>query len=284
MRSFEYQILRYRPFAFPGEWVAVGVLAYDAKSGAIRFEVSQTVERARGLFANLDLTWLKPELNLTKTQFRTLAGGYEVVRDGVFPATELIGREIAQVSSRILPPNDASLSFGKAYRAAAGEDIDGFFADLVARVLEAHRKPKRERLSDAEVWRKRFSPNVPLKALEGFEPHYSVRTAFKPLAFEFGFQNGALHLLEPTSFDIERESVERKIERRFGRYSMLAKSTSDMEFRVYIPMVPPQECDLQQEIVRAFDSDNFGARVRVDLYEPKDAKRLSKELAAIERA
>lgn len=282
MKSFEYQILRYRPFAFPGEWVAVGVLAYDAETGAIRFEVSQTVERARGLFANLDLSWLRPELNLTKSQFRTLAGGFEVVRDGVFPATELVGREISQVSSRILPPNDASLSFGEAYR-AAGDDIDGFFRDLVARVLEAHRKPKRERLSDAEVWRKRFSPNVPPKALEGFEPHYRVKTAFKPLAFEFGFQNGALHLLEPTSFDIERESVERKIERRFGRYSMLAKSASETEFRVYVPMVPPQERDLQREIARAFDSSNFGARVSVGLYEPEDAKRLSRELAAIER-
>ena len=282
MTELEYQVLRYRPFAFPGEWVAVGVLVAEVASGRFVFQRASSIQRARGLFATLDLSGLRAELRRLESAFSSLARGYAAYADTVLPVAQVEGGSVTNVSARVLPPNDAALQFGEVYR-ARDVSFEAFAADLLARVLEAHLQPSRERLSDQDVWKRKFTPTVGVEALRAFRPTYRVTATVKPLRFEYGYQNGRLHLIDPASFDLEDEGIARKLERRFGRYSMLAQSRSEVAFRVYVPMVLPRELSSRRQIGEALASENFGEAVEVSLYRPEEARRLRDELASIER-
>ena len=282
MTELEYQVLRYRPFAFPGEWVAVGVLVAEVATGRFIFQRATSIQRARGLFATLDLSDLRAELRRLEAAFSSLARGYAAYEDTVLPLPLVEGRSVTNISARVHPPNDAALQFGEVYR-GRDESLEAFTADLLVRVLEAHRQPQRERLSDQEVWKRKFTPTVGAEALRAFQPTYRVTATVKPLRFEYGYQNGRLHLIDPASFDLEDEGIARKLERRFGRYSMLAQSGVESGFRVYVPLLLPQAKKRRQEIGAALASDNFGPGVEVALYRPDEAGRLRDDLASIGR-
>ena len=282
MTRFQYQILQYRPFAFPGEWVAVGVLVYAPSTGRLRFAATKSTSRARGLFAGLDLDGLRRHLGRLGTRFAAVAKGFEVGDANVIPSLELRERDLGDLSRGVLPDNDASLQFGPVVE-ALDVDMDEFFADLRKRVLEDHVAQPRARIDDKQVWRTKFNDVVGAQALVGFKPSYEVATGINPLSFDFGLQNGRLHLVEPTSFDMEPESIAPKLERRYGRYSMLAAAPGNLAFRVYVPLFLPDGGKKQPSILRAFASERFGDRVDIRVYEPKDAERLREDLLGVER-
>lgn len=260
----------------------MGVLVYAPPTGRLRFAATKSTSRARGLFAGLDLDGLRRHLGRLGTRFAAVAKGFEVGDANVVPSLELRERDLGDLSRSVLPDNDASLQFGPVVE-GLDVDMDEFFADLRKRVLEDHVAQPRARIDDKQVWRTKFNDVVGAQALMRFKPSYEVATGINPLSFDFGLQNGRLHLVEPTSFDMEPESIAPKLERRYGRYSMLAAAPGDLAFRIYVPLFLPDGGKKQPSILRAFASERFGDRVDIRVYEPKDAERLREDLLGVER-
>lgn len=232
MITVQYQVLAYQPYAFSGEWGAVAFVAYYPGGDRLDFVKAPRLDRISSLFPNVDMDALRNVyLPLIAKEFRLEAVRMAKTVELPFQAQP---ESLRAFTEKIIPKNDGSLQFQEV-KEMRGPDFEFIMNYLREQFFELHRKPGDQRLDDAEVWRKQFRPSVKLE-VDRFQADFHVERRQREWIFDYGYQKGSLHLIDPASFAlVNKQSITRKLDSRYGKYSQIALGAPDEQFSIYVP-------------------------------------------------
>ena len=270
MVTIRYQVLSYQPYAFSGEWVAVGFLAYSAEQRKLHFEKAPRFDRVTGLFPNADVEALR-DLYLPHLAKITRQLGKAYPQSEEIPFSKLPS-ELASLSRKIIPKNNNALNW-RAEEVMRGSDFEWLIDQLGQRLFDQHRQVASVSPSDDEVWRKQFKPLLSEEVVR-FEQNYDIEYRERNFHFDYGFQNGSLHLIDPTSFLLAKDSsVTRKLDRRYGKYAQLAKAFPNRQYQVYVPAALPENNKQQRLIRNTLEQDLIQNNLSVQIFEKSEIEK-----------
>ena len=106
MITIDYKILRYLPDRVSGEFVNLGVVAYEHTTGTLRSEFVSKAEKVACLFPDVDHDFLEKAVQAIKTHLDGLSAG------------SMFGNKFSleEITGMVLPEDDSSLLFSETKR------------------------------------------------------------------------------------------------------------------------------------------------------------------------
>lgn len=275
MTEIRYQVLAYRPYAFSGEWVAVGCLVYAQELGHLRFVRARSLERASSLFPWGDMQALRHVfLPHIAAQSRMLSKSLPAPDQLAF---EPPPRSISELSAQIIPPNDNSLLWQEE-QVMRGPSLEWIGEYLERALFDRHRKEDASAPSDREVWSRRFKPSLQPEIVR-FDADYVVDVRSRSFHFDYARQNGSLHLIDPASFAlVNAGSITKKLDRRYGKYTQVARAHPSKQYTVYVPAAFPEDSKVSSLVVDTLEHQLGMSNMEVRVYQEADVARLKLSL------
>ena len=245
--SFQYAVLRYMPDAVTQEFVNIGVLLFSHRENYLKIHVSHKYKRVSQMFDGVEPLAFRRIWGTVEKAVGRVSAGLE--QPSLFEERVV---DLETLLRRILPENDASLSFSKV-SSGITDNLDNELDYLYQRLVEYY-LPNQERTSrtDDEVWLEYVTAFKERNIL----PHLgkvTIPTNTFSYTFEHAFKNERWHPVEPVSFDLSSATyIEDKAARWIGKAVML--STSDQIGTLYILSGKPRN----SELIPAYDAAKRG--------------------------
>lgn len=242
MTPYTYTILRYIHDTTTGEFINVGVALHCPEKRYASALCRTTYSRLSKVFPGMNPDHFK-------SLMRHVQSSFEEFGENLFGNLDLEPvSSIMEIARKIIPADDSSLQWAPMGAGKANDPattLEKLFERMVMQYEERHTK---ERRTEDEVWR-HFKHNLESRQLlQHFEPA-TISVQDDEIEFQHTWRNGALHCLEPLSFDLSSpETIKDKAHRWLGRMTSVAESTE--QFKVYFLVGQPQE----QELSSAFES------------------------------
>lgn len=239
LKTYSYVVLRYVHDISTGEFVNVGVALYCKEARYVSAMCRTTYSRIKGMFPGMNTEHFRSLMRFIQARFEE--EGERMARE--LPLNEL--DSIEQIAKTILPTDDSSLQWS---RSSAGRTTDPaavlerLFNNLVMKYEE---RTVRERKTEDDVWRN-FKRDLEVRqVLHHLEPK-TISVRDDEIDFNYTWQNGALHCLEPVSFDLATpDGIKDKAHRWLGKVASIASSTP-LKFHIYFLVGKPQDEGLQK--------------------------------------
>lgn len=255
---FEYSVLRYMHDAVTQEFVNIGVLLFSAEEAYLGLQISPRYKRVSQMFDGIEpLAYRRARRSVEKAAKR-VAGSLK--QGSLF---EEFSNGITDIISKILPTNDAALSFADPAQGLT-DDLDEELNYLFNRLVEFYApKSTRSSRTDQEVW---------VEYVEAFRkrnilPHLTkvtIPTKAFNVEFQHAFKNERWHPIEPVSFDLTNKSyIQEKAAKWIGKAVSLA--TSNEVGTLYILSGKPSDPSLgsaYEAAKRGLEEMTYGIDVR----------------------
>lgn len=269
VKQYQFAVLRYVHDTITGEFINVGLCLFSKDGAFGGMKCRHTYKRITSLFPNVQGEKLKNLLKHIESVFESYHspnGGF-VFED-----------DIEDILYSILPKDDSSLQwfFGGS---GISFDLEQTLDELYFRYVEQYdAKNAKNKKSDEDVWRLFKKDLISFNLVRELQPR-KVTTSDDELMFNYTLQNGALHCLEPLTFDLATsENIRDKARNWLGKVTSLASSKE--KFEVYYMLGRP----LDDELMPAFnDALNIlkKAPVPVHIYNEYESEKLAKNLDGI---
>lgn len=189
--AYSYAVLQYRHDVWVGEALNAGVLLYSESARFLRLKARTGQGRLAQAYPNLDHSAFREAVKALARRFDKIAS-----TSGLF----LPSGGALEVGHKVLLPDDSSLSWGMTGSGVAvdpEEALNRTYARFVGRYeKDAGREVRTDEMVFETVRRK-----LELAELyERVQPHV-VRSKFATIQFKHTIENGALHVIQPVSFD-----------------------------------------------------------------------------------
>lgn len=239
MKKIQYQVLRFLPDRVSGEFVNVGVVAYDQD---VRILLGKFIDKAgtiNNLFPSINGRHLIKSIKLINNKVNQMA----VRLKDEFHFSTI--SSIDEVTSAILPNDDSSLYFSE-IKFALDINVDSCAEYFYTRCVLKHEASEGDDLhSDKEVWTKIYKQHFDKEGITKKLHHSTVRTLNDTLEFDKSWKNGVWNIFEPVAFNLSRpDSVKNKVYKWVGKIDEL--KTSKEEAHVYLLSVLPENKELCQ--------------------------------------
>lgn len=234
---FEYSILRYTHDAVTQEFVNIGVLLYSAQINYLDVKVSTRYRRVSRMFNGIDPSAYRQNRSTIEKAVKRVKKNLD---QGSL--TDGFANELSVIIKKILPENDASLSFSEPKQGVA-ESLENELDYIFNRIVDEYAKePVKTTRTDQDVWsdyRTIFRRKNILQYLE----RTTIKTQMFPIEFDHAYKNERWHPVEPVSFDLSQSSyIHEKAARWIGKAVTLA--TSDQIGTLFILSGKPSEPSL----------------------------------------
>lgn len=240
--TYSYTILRYVHDTTTGEFVNVGVALYAPQARYASALCRSTYGRLNKVFPGINAEHFKSLMRHIQARFEEMGEqlGSQLPLE---PAST-----VEDLARRILPVDDSALQWGPmgvGRTADPARTLESLFERMVMRYED---KAVRERRTEDDVWRHFKRTLETRQLLQYFEPR-KIAVQDDEIEFQYTWQNGVLHCLEPVSFDLSSpDGIKDKAHRWLGRITSIAKTPD--KFRLYFMVGQPQD----EELATAFDS------------------------------
>lgn len=212
--AYSYAVLQYRHDVWVGEALNAGVLLFSESARFLKLKARTGQGRLAQAYPDLDHGAFREAVKAMSRRFNKIA-----VSSGLF----LPSGGALEVGKKVLLPDDSSLSWGMTGSGVAvdpEEALEKIYARFVGRYDRAvGREPRTDDMVFEAVRRK-------LELVELYQrvqPHV-VRSKFAAIAFKHTIENGALHVIQPVSFDsADAENMLDKAAKWAGRLQSIAE-------------------------------------------------------------
>jgi len=269
MINYTYQLIRYLPDRVSGEFVNVGIVFFSKDHKYLKAKTIGRIGRAKHLFPNVNSRTLVKKLKELSNSVNVLGKRWNNEID--FNKYE----NINTVLNSIVPNDDSSIIFSKVF---TGIDLilDNAFDDLFDRMVNQHNIENDKHITDKEVWQKHYKSYFEEYDYKNEIKPKTVKTKGDELVFEHAIKNGKWNFLEPVTFDLSRpNTVKDKVYKWVGKLDELDSSKEN--FNLYLLAILPESKKLKKFIkdrISKNQADNFSVKI----IEPKDAKKLAKQI------
>lgn len=271
MRTFEYQLLRYRPDAVSGEFANVGVIVFDADAKRVLGRFLDKVTRISQFFPGVNGRYLAKVLKHISMDVDRMTSQFHMELD-VFPYAG-----IENVTQAILAKDDSSLYFTETYR-GLDVSIDAMRDNLYDRMVASHlHEDERHLTSDKEVWTKVYKQYFERRHITHHLTTHRVATNLDTFEFEHAWKNGRWNCFEPLNFNLQKEqSIKDKAYKWKAKLNELNSSAEPIHF--YLLSAMPQDAELKTFVTTMFSSVNAG-NVEVEIVEQSQAEAFANRIA-----
>src|ERR1700722_9081650 len=224
MNTIEYQVLRYLPDRVSGEFVNLGIVAFDPAKGNLKSKFINKIGKISSFFPHINSRYL---VKSTKTIQDDL-DIYSVRLQSEFAFKSI--NSLDEITKSILPKDDSALIFSEIKRTL---DISGesTVADLFSRFVSAHliEDEDEEVRRDKEVWNKIYKKHFDDYGISGHLAAHKVKTQNDELEFDKAWKNGAWNCFETVSFNLTRpDAIKNKVYKWVGKLDELNSSKEEM--------------------------------------------------------
>ncbi|WP_039017929.1 DUF3037 domain-containing protein [Halocynthiibacter namhaensis] len=224
--KFTYCLLQYEHDPWLKERLNIGVLVFGPSADYMRLKTRSWDGRILSAYPSLERANFTEDLKQVQRSIQTFA--HKALREpSLFmnaKQTELHSRseqEAFNLAKLLSPDVDSSYrwDFGGVGLCSS---LDDKLEQLFSRYVTSYDKPKTEsNRSDEEVW-STFSSKLSARELDHIiEPDKTVQSDLGKVKFHASYQNGALHVIQPLSFDLTDEE---NIGIKAGKWASYAQS------------------------------------------------------------
>lgn len=212
--AYSYAVLQYRHDVWVGEALNAGVLLFSESARFLRLKARTGQGRLSQAYPDLDHGAFREAVKALGRRFDKIAS-----TSGLF----LPSGGAMKIGQKVLLPDDSSLSWGMAGSGVAADPedaLDKIYARFVGRYDKAAgREPRTDDMVFEAVRR-----NLERAALyQRVQPHI-VRSKYAAIPFKHTIENGALHVIQPVSFDsADAENMLDKAAKWAGRLQSIAE-------------------------------------------------------------
>ncbi|KAF1025831.1 MAG: hypothetical protein GAK29_01693 [Acinetobacter bereziniae] len=265
-RQYQFAVLRYVHDTVTGEFINVGLCLFSKDGAFGGIKCRHTYKRITSLFPTVNGERLKTILKHIESVFESFHspnGGF------------IFEDKLEDILYSILPKDDSSLqwSFGGS---GISFNLEESLNDLYFRYVEKYdAKNLKDKKTDEDVWRVFKKDLSSFDLVRELQPR-KITTSDDELLFNYTLQNGALHCLEPLTFDLATsENIREKARNWLGKITSLASSNEN--FEVYYMLGRP----LDDELMPAFNDALKilkKAPIPVHIYNEYESAKLAKNL------
>jgi hypothetical protein len=233
MITIQYKILRYQPDQVSGEFVNLGIVAFDASNRYLASKFINRIGRIPAFFTN--------------TNSRYLIKIVQAIQSSVDSFSERLKSEfrfedvnhIEEVLNKILPKDDSALYFTETKK-ALDINLESAVEDLFSRIVKVHvaEDEDDEVRNDKEVWNKIYKKHFDECGISSHLSSHDVKTKNDELHFEKAWKNGAWNCFESVSFNLTKtDTIKNKVYKWVGKLDEL--STAGEPIHVYLLSLLP---------------------------------------------
>lgn len=253
---FDYCLLQYEHNPWLKERLNIGVLLHSEEANYLQLVTRSWDGRISQSYPNLEKANFTEDLKQiersVRNYFRT-----EFTQPSLLPSTEFMvawarsEHESLRLGRLLSPDMDSS------YRWVSGgvgvcSSLDKKLEQLFQRFVSSYDKPKHDsNRSDSQVW-STFSSKLSERKLDQFiEADKTVSTDLGPVKFHAGYKNGALHVIQPLSFDLKDEEQVGAKAARWAGYAEAVRSYSAGNIQPHFVLGHPCREMLESSFQRA---------------------------------
>lgn len=270
MSPYTYTVLRYVHDTSTGEFVNVGVALHcgDRRFAGALCKTSTT--RLGKVFPGINASHIKQLMRHVQSRFDAI--GDELTRALTLESAS----SVLEIARKVVPADDSSLQWspvGAGKTKDPAETLGKLYERMVARYDAEHTKAKQ---TDDDVWR-HFKLSLESRQIIQHLAPATIAVQDDEIEFRHTLRNGALHCLEPLSFDLSSpETIKEKAHRWLGRITSVANASED--FKVYFLVGQPTE----KELAPAYESalKILSKTPNTQIFAEDEAKELAERLVS----
>jgi hypothetical protein len=272
MTTIQYQILRFLPDRVSGEFVNLGIVAFDSSSRSLKSKFINKIGNISSLFSNINSRYLVGSVKAIQDEMDKFSA--RLKSELSFTSIE----SIEEITNAVLPKDDSSLIFSEVKK-TLDISVDATVSSLFSRFVGAHlmEAEDEEIRRDKEVWTKVYKKHFDDYGISGHLSAHKVKTKNDELEFEKAWKNGVWNCFESVSFNLTRpDAIKNKVYKWVGKLDELG--TSHEPIHIYLLSVLPGEgIDLDKFITKKIKSkatDN----IKIDLVSEDEVDRIVKRI------
>jgi hypothetical protein len=236
---YSYTILRYMHDPLIGEFINVGVALLAPEERYASAICRDTYRRLAKTFPTMNGEAFKNLMRFIRSRFAEV--GDRLCTEFTFGESPT---SVLEIAHSILPADDSSLQWsppGSGLTDNPSKTLEGLFQ----RMVMAHEEPPpKESRDDDAVWRTYKRDLESRHVLKHLRPK-TISVQDDSMEFQYAFQNGVWHCLEPISFDlIAPDGIREKAHRYLGQ--ILSVKDAPERFKIYMLIGRPQDGALRQ--------------------------------------
>lgn len=278
MINYQYQVLRYMPDQFTGEFANLGIVLFAPESNYLSCKLTGRYARLSEFFGEVNGAFLMAALRRIESEIKRY--DKELNQKENRNAGKKVLDSLEQLTAAILPKDDSALQFSQANY---GIDINPEITlhDLFERIIEKYNHDEQQvKHTDQYVWRKVYKNYFDKYGISGKLKKHVVSTSKDAIEFDKSWKNGVWNCYQPLALDLKTEdSIKSKVYKWSGIIREL--ETAKEQVHVYFLTTSPREHkelndfikdtltfkddNLIVNIIEEKQADDFAQKVRSDM-------------------
>jgi len=272
MITIQYQILRYLPDRVSGEFVNLGIVAFDPSSRSLKSKFISRIGNISSFFPNINSRYLVRSIKAIQDELANCSAKLK---------TELTFTQVnsvEEITKTTLPKDDSALVFSE-IKKTLDVSVDATISDLFPRMVSTHLMDEEDEevRKDKEVWTKVYKKHFDDYGISSHLSAHRVKTADDELEFDKAWKNGAWNCFESVSFNLTRpDAIKNKVYKWVGKLEEL--STAKEQMHIYLLSVLPSEYSELDKFIAKKIKEKATENVKIDLISEGEIDRIAKKI------
>jgi hypothetical protein len=272
MIKIQYQILRYLPDRVSGEFINLGVVAFDPESQVLKSRFITRVGKLSTFFSNLNSRYLIKSVKVIHEQLASVSN--QVKAELQFARVQ----KLETITESILPKDDSALVFSEVKK-TLDIHVEATINDLFFRLVKVELDDDEddEVRKDKEVWSKVYKRHFDEYGVsQYFHPHV-IKTQNDEVVFDKTWKNGALNCFEAVSFNLSRpDIIKNKVYKWVGKLEEL--NSSDEPLNIYLLSILPNEHPELTSFINTKISSKSTSNTKVHIISEENVDDIAKNI------
>jgi hypothetical protein len=276
MITIQYQILRYLPDRVSGEFVNLGIVAFDPLKGLLKSKFINKIGKISGFFPNINSRYLVKSVKTIQDELELFSARLH----SEFSFRKI--NSVDEITKSILPKDDSALIFSE-IKKTLDISVDATVGDLFSRFVNVHlmEDDDEEVRRDKEVWTKVYKKHFDEHGISGHLAAHRVKTSNDELEFDKTWKNGAWNCFETVSFNLTRpDAIKNKVYKWVGKLDELHSSSEKLH--IYLLSVLPHEHPELDNFINKKIKEQATKNIKIDLVSENEieivARQIKKEI------
>lgn len=272
MISIQYQILRYLPDRVSGEFVNLGVVAYDSSNKILRGKFISKIGKISEFFPDVNSRYLIKCIRAIQDSLHVISGrlNSELTFESEYT--------IENITKSVLPKDDSALIFSETKK-TLDINADAAINDLFARFVKTHliEGDDAEIRKDKEVWNKVYKKHFEKYGITKHFRHHKVKTQNDELEFDKAWKNGVWNCFESVSFNLSRQdTIKNKVYKWVGKLDELNSSSEPVH--IYLLSILPHEHPELNRFISKKIKSKMTDKTKIDIVSEEQIDSIAKKI------
>lgn len=270
MKTYQFQILRYRHDFFTQEFVNVGIVIFNREEKILKVEILKKYSRISDFFANADGKYLKEKLKEVENAIQLTQK--KILNPELFDNNI---QDLEKITENILPKDDGSFYFSEV-QIYLDIDITPALEDIFNKYILSHLAESSSYNTDEKVWNDIYQNYFDKYEITPKLMTHTIKTQNDEFKFEHAFKNGIWNIYEPISFNLQdTQNIKNKVYKWVGKIAELSNISEEVSLNFLSDM--PKKDDLQQFIKSKLNNDTQKSLLHIKIINGQNIETFIKE-------